>query len=409
MKTGYVVLSRKYRPRKLSDLVGQEILSESLQNCINNNKIPHAFLFHGIRGIGKTTTARILARCLNCVGQGDIPCGDCASCKAMDADNHLDVIEIDAASRTGVDDIRDIIDSSQYSPLIGKYKVFIIDEVHMLSKSAFNALLKTLEEPPSHVKFIFATTESKKVPETVLSRCMTFNLKPISTEIITEHVVKIADCENVKIDEEAANAIAIESEGSLRDSLSLLEQAIMLANGQTITDCVIKKMIGGAKDSEITELLKLMLSSNTLEALTKSEELLRKGADAYIIYKSLQTALFKTIVNKVKNKNSCTYTLSNLLYIWQIFLKQFENIKNALYTEHVLKATIIIISFTASFEDIENLMFEKDNENTNSLVNVSERKTDIQIDTNKEENENNKSIVEDILKRFPDSTVAEVL
>ena len=175
----YVVLSRKYRPKVLDDLIGQDILARSLRSCLDTKKVPHAFLFHGIRGVGKTTTARILARCLCCTGvdgKTDVtssPCGTCRSCIAMDKDQHMDVMEFDAASRTGVDDIREVIDAAQYMPVLGRYKIFIIDEVHMLSKSAFNALLKTLEEPPAHVKFIFATTEIHKIPETILSRCMT--------------------------------------------------------------------------------------------------------------------------------------------------------------------------------------------------------------------------------------------
>ena len=231
----YIVLSRKYRPKDLNDLIGQEVLAKSLRSCLNTKKVPHAFLFHGIRGVGKTTTARILARCLCCIGpdgQTDItssPCGTCRSCVAMDKEQHLDIMEFDAASRTGVDDIREVIEATQYAPVLGRYKIFIIDEVHMLSKSAFNALLKTLEEPPAHVKFIFATTEVQKVPETVLSRCMTFRLHPVSSDALAEYLISIAQKEGFSLEKDAADLIAEESEGSVRDALSILEQSLMIS------------------------------------------------------------------------------------------------------------------------------------------------------------------------------------
>jgi DNA polymerase-3 subunit gamma/tau len=405
----YIVLSRKYRPKSLDDLVGQDVLASILKNCIDSGKVPHAFLFHGIRGIGKTTTARILARCLNCMGRDGVtsnPCGECASCRALDIDNHLDVMEIDAASRTGVDDIREIIDSSQYAPVTGRYKIFIIDEVHMLSKSAFNALLKTLEEPPNHVKFIFATTEIQKIPETILSRCMTFNLKPISVDVIEAHILKIANLENFKIDKEAANTIAIESEGSLRDSLSLLEQAVMLANDSPITNDIVVQMIGGAKDSDIKELLDLILSAKTREALEKSCALLKNGADAYVVYKSLQTELYRKIVEAAGGKAN---NLSNLLYLWQIFLRQMENIKMASYPEQVLNASIIIMSHTSSFQDISKLIIKDDKDHKEEPI------PEKLLEVNDMEEQGDTSggdaggLVQEILNRFPGSTVTELL
>jgi DNA polymerase-3 subunit gamma/tau len=410
MNTGnnYIVLSRKYRPSKLEDLVGQDTLSSALKNCIDMEKVPHAFLFYGIRGVGKTTAARILARCLNCIGSDSItssPCGVCTSCKALDIDNHLDVMEIDAASRTGVDDIRDIIDSSQYAPVTGRYKIFIIDEVHMLSKSAFNALLKTLEEPPTHVKFVFATTEIQKVPETILSRCMTFNLRPISVDTIVDYLLNIVNLENFNIDKEAANTIAVEADGSLRDALSLLEQAIMLANGSIITNNIVVQMIGGAKNSDIKELLELILFAKTRDSLEKSCILLKNGADAYVIYKSLQTELYKKIVETTVS-NAQQTNLSNLLYIWQIFLKQLENIKMASHPEQVLNAAIVRMSYTSSFPDISKLMIKNNDNCDYKQEPVSEKSFEMK---DKDEQENTNSLIQDILSRFPGSTVTELL
>src|SRR4051812_14764274 len=228
----YRVLARKYRPANFDDLIGQETLVRTLSNAIRNGRIAHAFLLTGIRGVGKTTTARIIARALNCIGadgKGNAtisPCGVCSNCTMIAEDRHVDVLEMDAASHTGVGDIRELIDTVRYLPSSARYKVYIIDEVHMLSTSAFNALLKTLEEPPPHVKFIFATTEARKIPVTILSRCQRFDLKRIDMEKLAQHLSNIAGKEQVAIDAEALKLIALSAEGSVRDALSLLDQAI---------------------------------------------------------------------------------------------------------------------------------------------------------------------------------------
>ncbi len=406
----YVVLSRKYRPKDLSDLIGQDVLAKSLKSCLDNKKVPHAFLFHGIRGVGKTTTARILARCLCCIGldgQTDItstPCGICRSCIAMDNEQHLDIMEFDAASRTGVDDIREVIEATQYAPVLGRYKIFIIDEVHMLSKSAFNALLKTLEEPPAHVKFIFATTEVQKVPETVMSRCMTFRLHPVSPDALAEHLICIAKKEGYKLEKDASALISEESEGSVRDALSILEQALMFsAETKVITLDNVLNMLGGATSNDVNELLTLILDAKTQEALKKSEELFAKGTDPYVLFKNMQNVLYRIIVNKVNGKVA-KYSLSNLLYIWQIFLKQTENLKNASFPEYVLSATVIILSKTASFPDIERLMInERAPEQPTNLSKVEQilgEKITPKPDTSKE-------LVNNILNKFPGSTARE--
>lgn len=423
MSEHYVVLSRKYRPKNLNDLIGQEILEKSLRSCLDTKKVPHAFLFHGIRGIGKTTTARILSRCLSCIGPDGLtditstPCGICRSCVALDKDQHMDIMEFDAASRTGVDDIREIIDASQYMPVLGRYKIFLIDEVHMLSKSAFNALLKTLEEPPAHVKFIFATTEIHKIPETILSRCMTFQLNPVSSEALSNHLISISTKEGFNLEKNAAEIISEESEGSVRDSLSILDQAMMLSQDtKNINPDTIINMLGGARVNDIEILLNLILKAETKEALSKSEELLQNGADPFVIYKNLQNGLYKLITEKVRNSGGVEYALSNLLYLWQIFLKQTENMKNSSYPEHVLNAAIVILAHTASFPNIEDLMI-KGGSSQNNTPSLNETKKP-EIAKKIEEITGNKinvvppsksnELVSNILNKFPGSIASEI-
>src|SRR5579875_1524466 len=225
---GYRVLARKYRPASFADLIGQDALVRILRNAFALDRVAHAFMLTGVRGVGKTTTARIIARALNCVGPDGSggatadPCGVCANCRAILADRHPDVVEMDAASRTGVDDVREIIEATRFRPLQARTKVFVIDEVHMLSRNAFNALLKTLEEPPPHVKFVFATTELRKVPVTVLSRCQRFDLRRVPVDRLVAHFTRIASLEGVAIEPEAVAMIARAADGSVRDGLSLL-------------------------------------------------------------------------------------------------------------------------------------------------------------------------------------------
>src|SRR6201997_67961 len=221
----YQVLARKWRPRKFAELVGQEHVVRALSNALDSGRMHHAFLFTGTRGVGKTTIARIFAKSLNCErGMSSNPCGECGACRDIDAGRFVDLLEIDAASNTGVDDVRDLIDNAQYVPARGRFKVYLIDEVHMLSRPAFNALLKTLEEPPPHVEFIFATTEIRKVPVTILSRCQRFDLRRIETDVLIAHLASIAEQEKVVIEPAALALIARAAEGSVRDALSLLDQ-----------------------------------------------------------------------------------------------------------------------------------------------------------------------------------------
>ena len=234
----YRVLARKYRPQSFAEVIGQEAMVRTLSNAIATGRIAHAFMLTGVRGVGKTTTARIVARALNCVGADGsggptiAPCGECVHCRSIAEDRHVDVIEMDAASRTGVDDIRDLTEGMRYRPVSARFKIYIIDEVHMLSKNAFNALLKTLEEPPPDVKFVFATTEVHRVPVTVLSRCQRFSLRRVPVEQLVEHYRRIAEAEGIAIEPAALGLIARAADGSVRDGLSLLDQAIALSAGQ---------------------------------------------------------------------------------------------------------------------------------------------------------------------------------
>jgi DNA polymerase-3 subunit gamma/tau len=289
---GYRVLARKYRPRDFSGLIGQEALVRTLTNAIAQGRLAHGFMLTGVRGVGKTTTARILARCFNCVGADGKsgltaePCGQCEHCRAIAEDRHVDVIEMDAASRTGIDDIRELIDGVRYRPVSARYKVYIIDEVHMLSEKAFNALLKTLEEPPEHVKFIFATTEIRKVPVTVLSRCQRFDLRRIAAEELTQYFLKIAAAEGAKITDGAAAMIARAADGSARDGLSLLDQAIALSHG-AIDAAQVRDMLGLADRTQLIDLYDDVLKGKAPEALKRLNSMHQAGADAAIVLQDM--------------------------------------------------------------------------------------------------------------------------
>ena len=278
--SAYRVLARKYRPDNFSGLIGQDALVRTLQNAITHGRLAHAFVLTGVRGVGKTSTARILAKGLNCIGEDGTsgptlePCGRCESCQSIAASRHVDVIEMDAASNTGVDDVRDIIEGASYRPVSARFKIYIIDEVHMLSKNAFNALLKTLEEPPEAVKFIFATTEIRKVPVTILSRCQRFDLRRVSVEMLAKHLSMITDKEQIKAEEDALHMIARAAEGSVRDALSLLDQAAAMTADTILADNVAS-MLGHAGDSDIGQILTSCLAGDitaALQAYAKADE-----------------------------------------------------------------------------------------------------------------------------------------
>ena len=346
----YKVLARKYRPQKFEDLVGQDSLVQILKGAITNDRLAHAYVLTGVRGVGKTTTARLIAMSINCQKRSKDncePCGDCDSCKSTGVDSNLDVIEMDAASNTGVDDIREIIDNVKYKPIIGKYKIFIIDEVHMLSKSAFNALLKTLEEPPEHVKFIFATTEVKKIPITVLSRCQRFDLLRIENNNLTKHLLKVVELENIDIDNDAISLIVRAADGSIRDGLSLLDQAITNQNIK-IDSKAISTMLGLAEREKIFDLIEKILEGNSFEALALYKKLYDLGADVIMIFDEMMNVIhFLTqlkMAPDIKNdiyipeiertrglELSSKLNLNNLNIIWQILFRGYQELQSGFH------------------------------------------------------------------------------
>ena len=286
-ETEYRVLARKYRPRDFSELKGQDALVRTLTNAIETGRIAHAFMLTGVRGVGKTTTARIIARALNCEkGPTPNPCGQCEQCKAISEDRHVDVLEMDAASHTGVDDVRGLIDTVQYAPVSGRYKIFIIDEVHMLSKNAFNALLKTLEEPPTHVKFVFATTEIRKVPITVLSRCQRFDLRRLGTELLETYFAELMVKEKVTAEAGAIALVARAADGSARDGLSLLDQAISREQGK-ITEAGVRDMLGLADRAVTIDLFEALMKGDTPGTLSLLDGLYKAGAEPLMVLQDL--------------------------------------------------------------------------------------------------------------------------
>jgi len=288
------VLARKYRPSDFTTLIGQEPMVRTLSNAMESGRLAHSFILTGVRGVGKTTTARIIARALNCIGTegsggpAKDPCGVCEHCVAIAEDRHVDVIEMDAASRTGVDDIRELIDGVVYRPVSGRYKIYIVDEVHMLSRNAFNALLKTLEEPPEHVKFIFATTEIRRVPVTVLSRCQRFDLRRVNFEELSKHFTEIAKLERAKITRGAVDLLTRAADGSVRDGLSLLDQAIAHVGPDVeINEETVREMLGVAERVHIFDLFEALLNGKIAEALQQLGSMYQSGADPTLILQDL--------------------------------------------------------------------------------------------------------------------------
>ena len=366
----YVVLARKYRPQNFDDLVGQDALVQTLTNAIKNNRLHHAYILTGIRGVGKTTTARIIAKALNCTGldgkSGPTvhPCGVCENCRAITEGRHIDVMELDAASHTGVDDIREILDGVRYKPTNARYKIYIIDEVHMLSKSAFNALLKTLEEPPSHVKFIFATTEIRKVPVTILSRCQRFDLQRISIEDLTGLFKKILGNENIAFDEEALHIIAKAADGSARDGESLLDQAISLGGGKVRTD-VVKNMIGLADRNQVFELFENLAVGKVDKVISNLQEQYKNGANPTTLLQDLinithmlaKARIIPASVNDVSltenERGFCTkmtpvVSIAVLSKIWQMLIKGIGELQVAPVQIDALEMILIRVAYSAS-------------------------------------------------------------
>jgi len=349
----YRVLARKYRPQTFSELIGQEPMVKTLANAIERDRLAHAFLMTGVRGVGKTSTARLIAKALNCVGPDGKggptidPCGVCEPCVAIAEGRHIDVIEMDAASHTGVDDVREIIEAVRYSAVSARYKIYIIDEVHMLSRNAFNALLKTLEEPPAHVKFLFATTEVDKLPVTVLSRCQRFDLRRIPSPMLQQHFASICRQENVEAEDEALHMIAAAAEGSVRDGLSILDQAIAHADidsGGKVTAERVRDMLGMADKSALRRLFASLLEGEPKALLDEVERQYAFGVEPLALVRSLMELIHRVAVTQIGGAGADAPTVEERQAIeewaarlsagqvhrlWQLLLKGHEEVRAA--------------------------------------------------------------------------------
>ena len=366
----YRVLARAYRPTRFAELIGQDAMVRTLTNAIASGRLAHAFILTGTRGVGKTTTARIIARALNCIGadgQGGPtaePCGVCEHCAAIAEDRHIDVIEMDAASRTGVDDIRELIDGVLYRPVTARCKVYIIDEVHMLSRNAFNALLKTLEEPPEHVKFVFATTETRRVPVTVLSRCQRFDLRRVDAPALQAHLREVAARERVEAADDALALIVRAAEGSVRDALSLLDQAIAHAEEGPVEAGPVRLMLGLADRQRVADLFEALIRGRAPEALAVFDALYEAGADpAVVLQDLLEFAHFLTrlaaapesaaagAVSDVERERAralaAGLSVPALARAWQILLKGLSEARVASGTREAAEMVLIRLAYAA--------------------------------------------------------------
>jgi DNA polymerase-3 subunit gamma/tau len=322
----YEVLARKLRPSGFEALVGQEHVVKALANALDSERLHHAYLFTGTRGVGKTTVARILAKCLNCEqGVGSTPCGECSACTEIKENRFIDLIEVDAASRTGVDDTRDLLENAQYLPTRGRYKVYLIDEVHMLSAASFNALLKTLEEPPEHVKFLLATTDPKKVPVTVLSRCLQFQLKNLSRDVIADYLNQVLEEEGIEHDSEALAVIAKNAAGSMRDALSLTDQAIAYGDGAVHTDDVVS-MLGIVGRDEVGAIVDALRQGSAQSLMDLSAALAERNADFVDVLSGVIERLHELSVDTALGRNESSFSPDELQLFYQIALLGYRDI-----------------------------------------------------------------------------------
>ena len=401
------ILALKYRPQEFKDLIGQEVMAQTITNAIKLGKTPNAYLLTGIRGVGKTTTARLIAKSLNCQKNNDpkINCSSekfCPTCQEIINSNHIDILEMDAASKTGIDDVRELIENSKYSPTSAEFKIFIIDEVHMLSKQAFNGLLKTLEEPPPSLKFILATTEVRKIPVTILSRCQRFDLKRVSVDQLCGHLKMISDKEKGKISEEAIKLIARTSEGSVRDSISLLDRALIsqsINEGKQVEEPDVRQMLGLADKSKIISLFKEVLNGNENDALKLLHELINNGLDAKNFLNDILEVLylFSRRISLGSIEKDMSISESEVLMIdqyseniemqdiglfWQLTIKTIDDLRI------VGNENLILEMFIMQLVHLKNIDVRKENfnlENNNQLSNerlVGKKIDDKTLETN---------------------------
>ena len=371
----YRVLARRYRPRTFKDLIGQDAMVRILSNSFEMNRVAHAFLFTGVRGVGKTTAARIVSKGLNCIKNEMptiAPCGECESCIAAKNDRHVDIMEIDAASHTGVDDMRELTEGVRYKRSVGRYRIYIIDEVHMLSTAAFNALLKTLEEPPEHAKFIFCTTEIRKIPVTVLSRCQKFDLRRVSNIELSKHLKRIAENEKVLIDEGSLNLIVRSSDGSVRDALSILDQAISLSNND-IKEESVKIMLGLSDKSKVWDLFDSLMEGNALKVINNFEILLNNGSDPILLIEELMAvchsvtrAIAVPSLDMTQNisefeakralKSAENLNIPSVTKCWQLLLKGYSEIQSTYSIKEATEMILLRIAYASNLPDLKTLI-----------------------------------------------------
>ena len=401
------ILALKYRPKNFKELIGQDIIVETITNSIKLNKLPNAYLLTGIRGVGKTTTARLIAKALNCNKNflEEENC-DCSHCKEISSSKHLDVLEMDAASRTGIDDIRELIESSKYNPTSAKYKIIILDEVHMLSKQAFNGLLKTLEEPPLHLKFIFATTEVKKIPVTIVSRCQRFDLHRVAVNDLVKNLKKIIKIESGKVSEGALTLIAKAAEGSVRDSLSLLARALVSQDikGNEVDENFIRKMLGIADKSKILNLLKTIFEGKQKKSIDLLREMINEGIDPTNFLNDLLETIH--LIQQKKNigdfdssisESECEIidliskeiNMSTLIVFWQLTLKVLDElviVSNPILSLEMLIIRLVHLKDMPSFESVLKSLKENEPDleetNSNLKANVTSNKKNFTNEAN---------------------------
>ena len=418
----HIPIPLKYRPRKFKDLIGQESIVQTLQNAIKLKRIANAYLLTGVRGVGKTTSARIIAMSLNCSSIDETiesfqePCGTCENCMAIIESRSVDVLEMDAASRTGISDIRELIEGVQYAPISSKYKVYIIDEVHMLSTAAFNGLLKTLEEPPPHVKFIFATTEVRKIPTTILSRCQRYDLKRVEPKSLADFLSEICNSENVTIDDGALKILSRAADGSVRDGLSLLDQAISYSENN-LTEKLIKEMIGLNDPTEILNLLEYVIEGKISKSLENLNLLYHNGADPSLILKDLIINIHQIGMIKVGAsdgiKESLTESeflildniaskleISSISIVWQMLNKGLRDVNESFSPISSLEMLLIRIIYLNDIPNPDELIANLSKE-MSSLDNLNKSDMD-----NNEDAINPK--IKEIIDFFPGAEIEKI-
>jgi DNA polymerase-3 subunit gamma/tau len=406
----YIPLATKYRPQRFANVVGQDLAVKIITRGMQKNRLGAAMLFSGTRGVGKTTLARLVAKAFRCEYSDPEPCCRCERCLEFSSGNQMDVIEIDAASNTSVDDVREIIESCRYKPSTGKFKIFIIDEVHMLSKSAFNALLKTLEEPPEHVKFLLATTETHKIPETILSRVLRFDLKRLDKNVITQYLSSVCNMENIIADAEVLAQLAKAADGSLRDGLSLLDQAINMSESNTLQAQDVKNLLEISDDSDVLALFASLVSADLKSAVVKYREIIGANVSPDKVANILLDYIYATTCLKASleplestvspeilqqlTKLATTTSLSSLNRIWQMLLKGVNELRICDRPETVLEMLMVRLAYASGLPDLQDIVKNLSGAGTDATARSAVRTSNFSGD---------ESVLTEALKMFPDA------